>query len=86
MSDTAFVTSHLCVGAEPQGISGPIIHTSDPQAAAHAIQMGKTAVLPQGAYDTAAQVMRLLGANSQHIDFQIRLAKGDIHPLSAVLP
>lgn len=84
MSDTAFVTSHLVIGAEPQNISGPIIHTSDAQAAAHAIQTGKTAVLPQGAYDLAAQVMRLLGANSAHIDFSISLAKGDLHPIGQI--
>lgn len=73
---TAFVTSHLVVGDTPDGVSGDMVQTSDPTEAAQAIEAGKTAVLPEGAFDVAAKVLSMLGATDEHIDFQINQAQG----------
>lgn len=76
MSST-FVTSHLVLGDVPDSVSGPIIRVESAPEAVVVIEHGGTAVLPGGAWDDAATVLRLLGADDEHIRSQIAMSKGE---------
>lgn len=68
---TVFVTSHLVLGDVPTTVSGPTTVTTSAEGAVAAILAGATAVLPHGAWETAAQVLRLFGAPEAHISWTL---------------
>lgn len=75
---TIFVTSHLVLGDPPTTVGGHIVSVDTPDEAHLVIEAGGTAVLPSGAWDDAATVLRLFGASEEHIRFQISAAKGEV--------
>jgi hypothetical protein len=76
MSTSTFVTSHLVLGDVPTGISGHIVRVESAEEAVQVIDNGGTAVLPAGDWDDAATVLRLFGADVEHVKRQIAMAQG----------
>lgn len=80
---TTFVTSHLVVGDMPTTVSGPVVPVQTPEEAVQVIEHGGTAVLPSGAWETAEDVLRLFGADDEHIRFQVGSSR---KPLDGPVP
>lgn len=72
---SAFVTTHLVVGDPPSKISGRTSQVQSTEQAIEVIERGGTAVLPDGAWDLAADVLRYFGADEEHIRFQVDTAR-----------
>jgi hypothetical protein len=84
---STFITTHLVVGDPPTKVSGDIRQVQTAEQAVEVIEGGGIAVLPEGAWEVAEDVLRLFGADEKHIKFQVGTAKspptgGDIpsHP------
>lgn len=75
MSGSTFVTSHLVVGDMPTKISGDIQQVQTAEEAVSVIEHGGTAVLPEGAWKVAEDVLRSFGADEEHIKFQVGSAQ-----------
>lgn len=69
---SVFVTSHLVVGDMPTTISGQITPVQTPEEAVQVIEQGGTAVLPEGTWDLAEQVLVALGADEEHARRQVQ--------------
>jgi hypothetical protein len=67
VASTLWLTSHLCVGEPPPGITG-LVAVDDAEAAATVITSGGTALLPPGSLDDAKRAMALIGATDTQIE------------------
>lgn len=72
---SVFVTSHLVVGEPPTTVSGDIQQVQTAEQAVKVIADGGTAVLPEGAWDLAEQVLRLFGADDEHAVRQVEQSR-----------
>ncbi len=72
MAATIWLTSHLCIGPVPPGITGLIPVTSADQAAQVVIS-GGTALLPAAALKQARQAMLLMGASQRQVEQAVAL-------------
>jgi hypothetical protein len=73
---TVFVTSHLLMGDQPENISGHVVPVDDADEAIQVLDSGGTALLPADSWDAAAEVLRHFGADSEHVDYQLAIARG----------
>lgn len=72
---SVFVTSHLVVGEPPTKVSGDIQQVQTAEEAVSVIDSGGTAVLPEGAWDLAEEVLRSFGANEEHVKRQVEQSR-----------
>lgn len=69
---TRFITSHLVLSdGIPTTISGLRLRAETPTEAVKIIKAGGTAVLPADDFDGAAAVLRMFGADEEHIAWQV---------------
>lgn len=67
MASTVWLTSHLCVGDPPPGISD-LTAVEDADQAVTIILGGGTALLPLGALEHGKRAMALMGASGRQIE------------------
>jgi hypothetical protein len=67
VASTLWLTSHLCVGEPPPGITG-VVAVEDAPAAAAVISSGGTALLPHGCLEDAKRAMAITGATETQIE------------------
>lgn len=71
-----FVTSHLVVGDVPTHLRSFVaVAVTSAEEAVKVIDRGGIAVLPAGDWEAAAQVLRLFGADEEHITRQIDMSR-----------
>jgi len=76
------VTSRLFLGPpEAAGIWPDLIPVETAADARTVIMCRLSALLPPDAWDVAEEFLRLAGADAAHIDFVLRVARGDIDGL-----